>query len=255
MINPLAVEGQRFLVTGASSGLGREIAILLSELGGQVGLVSRNEAGLTATLANLHGRQHKVFPFDLSNLDEIADWLKDVANEMGNLHGMVHSAGVQLTRPLRAMKLSQCEELLRINLSAAIALTQAYSQRAVRAETGSIVLLSSVMGFVGQAALGAYCASKGGLVAFAKSAAIELARNSIRVNCVAPGHVETEMARANETVMTPEQYESIASLHPLGTGTPRDVANAVAFLLAGTGRWITGTTLVLIQVRSDGKID
>ena len=101
------------------------------------------------------------------------------------------------------------------------------------------------MGLVGQTGITAYSVSKGALVSMARSLALELAREGIRVNCVAPGVVQTPMAENAEQKLTPEQHQALEGLHPLGMGTPRDVAYAVAYLLAQTGRWITGTTLVI----------
>jgi len=101
------------------------------------------------------------------------------------------------------------------------------------------------MGLVGQPAVTAYAASKGALIALAKSLAMEWAGDGIRVNCVAPGHVKTEMAAALQSMLTTEQFAAIEAMHPLGVGTARDVAHAIAFLLADSGRWITGTTLIV----------
>ena len=105
--------------------------------------------------------------------------------------------------------------------------------------------MSSVMGIVGQPGIAAYSASKGAVMALCKSLALELAHHEIRINCVAPAVVMTEMSTKFHQQLTPEQVARIESMHPLGIGTPRDVANAVAFLLADTGRWITGSTLVV----------
>ena len=101
------------------------------------------------------------------------------------------------------------------------------------------------MGLVGRPAIAAYSATKGALVSMTRSLALELAPEGIRVNCVAPGFVESEILEQVKSVVTEDQFEAIRKMHPLGFGTPRDVANAVAFLVADTGRWITGSTLVI----------
>ena len=134
---------------------------------------------------------------------------------------------------------------MRINVTAALCLAKAFRQKNVSTAGSSIVYLSSVMGIVGQSGQTAYSASKGALVTLAKSLTLELSRENIRVNCVAPAVVNTEMSEKMFQSLTPEQVKQIESMHPLGIGTPRDVANAIAFLLADTGRWITGTTLVV----------
>ncbi len=245
MINPMELIDRTIMVTGASSGIGRETAILLSQLGARLILIGRNAEQLNKTLASLEGTAHHVYTFDLSNIDEIPRWMKEVTSASGPLHGLVHSAGLQFTRPLRIMSSENIEELMRVNVTAAIFLAKAFRQKGVSADSGSIVYLSSVMGLVGQSGQSAYSASKGALVTLTKSLALELSRENIRVNCVAPAMVTTEMSGKMLELLTPEQVLQIEAMHPLGLGRPRDVANAIAFLLADTGRWITGTTLVL----------
>lgn len=134
---------------------------------------------------------------------------------------------------------------MRVNVVAASALAKGFRQRGVFVEGGSIVLLSSVMGLVGQPGQSLYSATKGALVAMTRSLALELAREQIRVNCVAPAVVMTGMSEQLKQNVSPEQFAQITAMHPLGLGRGEDVASAVAFLLADTARWITGTTLVV----------
>ena len=241
----MELSGRRILVTGASSRIGRETTILLSLLGASVIVVGRNAEQLGITLLSLEGNLHHVYAFDLSNVDEIPRWMKDVTYAIGPLHGLVHSAGVQCTRPLRIMSSESLEELMRVNVTAAIFLAKGFRQKGVSVAGGSIVYLSSVMGLVGQSAQSAYSASKGALVTLTKSLALELSGENIRVNSVAPAMVRTEMSKKMLQLLTPEQIIQIEAMHPLGFGQPRDVANAIAFLLADTGKWITGTSLVV----------
>ena len=245
MTNPLDLNGQTILVTGASSGIGRETARLISELGAHVVLVGRNRDRLAETLQLLEGEGHIAEPFDLASTDEIPQWLKTITASSGRLHGLVHSAGIQRLRPLRVLTSAVLHEVMCTNLDAAVSLTRGFRQKGVCAENGSVVLLSSVMSLVGQAGVVAYAASKGAVNAVTRALAVELAPEHIRVNCVAPGYVETEMAAELWNSLTQAQRSSIESMHLLGMGKPRDVAYAVAFLLAETARWITGTVLVV----------
>lgn len=245
MMNPLDLTGKTILVTGASSGIGRETAHVISQLGGRVILVGRNEGRLAETLDSLDGAGHRIEPFDLSSTDEIPRWLKDLSALCGQLDGLVHSAGIHQLRPLRVLTSEGLNDVMRTNLDAAVSLAKGFRRKGVRGPAGSIVLLSSVMSLVGQTGVIAYAASKGAINAVTRALAVELAPEHIRVNCVAPGYVETEMSAALSSSMTQEQRSAIESMHLLGVGKPRDVAFAIAFLLAETARWITGTVLVV----------
>lgn len=245
MINPMELENRTILVTGASSGIGRETAILLSQLGARLILVGRRPEQLESTLALLEGASHQLHVFDLLDVDDIPRWMKEITRASGPLHGLVHSAGVQITKPLRMLTSSDIDKVMKINVTASFGLIKGFRQKGICANPASVVLISSVMGLVGQPGVSAYSASKGALVTLAKSLALELAKENIRVNCVAPAVVNTEMSEKMISALTPEQVTQIEVMHPLGIGYPRDVANAVAFLLADTGRWITGTTLVV----------
>lgn len=244
-LNPMSLENQRILVTGASSGIGRETASLVAKLGGKVTLVGRNHERLNETLSQLEGAGHFVSSFDLNATDEIPNWIKSLAKEHGSISGIVHAAGVHVLEPLRMLTSEQISELMTVNVQASIGLAKGLRMKGVRSENASLVLLSSVAAFAGDVGLSAYSAAKGALIAATRSLAHELARESIRVNCIAPGMVLTEMAASIQRTMSKDQWEAVERRHLLGLGKPVDVANAAAFLLASTSRWITGTTLVV----------
>ena len=237
--------GRAILVTGASSGIGRETAILLSRLGARLALAGRNETRLEETRAALEGRSHEVAPFDLSIGDEIPAWIKGIASMMGPLDGLVHAAGIQNLLPLKMIENRYVESMLQINVGTAVMLAKGFRQRGVHSDLGRIVFLSSIMGIVGEAGRSLYSASKGAIVALTRSLALELARENIRVNNVAPAYVQTPMFDAAKNQMGQEQFEKLVAAHPLGIGRPLDVAYAVAYLLGDTGAWVTGTTLVV----------
>lgn len=240
------MQGCRVLVTGASSGIGRAAAILLGSLGASVLLNGRDSERLSDTLAQMPGDGHAVVAFDLGDCDRIPGWLNQTAKDHGPLAGIAHCAGAQLTYPLRATSWDHIEKLARLDSGAAIALARGFRQKGVLAEGGgSLVLLSSAAGLVGEPARAAYSASKAALFGLVRSLAVELAREKVRVNCIAPGVVETPMWNQTKRALTEEQARAIEEKHPLGLGAPEDVASAIAFLLADTGRWITGTTLVV----------
>ena len=243
--NPLSLEGRRILITGASFGIGRETAVLLSELGARLVICGRNKERLDETAGNLSGGGHLVECRDLDDLEGIPEWLRGIAERSEPLSGLVHSAGAVLTLPIRALTPSQADKIMRLNWGAAWVLAKAFRQKTVRAETGSIVYLSSVAGLVGEPGLSAYASSKGAVLALTRSLAMELASEKIRVNAVVPGLVKTGMGDDLANRRPPEQYEALLRQHPLGLGSARDVAHAIAFLLAETSRWITGTALTV----------
>ena len=188
MPNPLDLSGRTIVVTGASSGIGRETSIVLGELGARLVLAGRQRDELERTAAALPPGDHRIESFELTNLDAIPAWLKGVADAIGPLDDLVHSAGVHFTLPLRATTPQQFSDLMRVNVDAAFALAKGFRQKSVRraGSSSGVVFLSSVMGLVGQTGISAYSASKGALVSLTKSLALELARENIRVNAVAP---------------------------------------------------------------------
>jgi NAD(P)-dependent dehydrogenase (short-subunit alcohol dehydrogenase family) len=246
MLNPMELVGRRVVVTGGSSGIGRETSILLSRLGAELIVVGRNVDRLESVLTLLEGGPHHFEAIDLSDVNKIPDWFKSVSRKVGTIHGLVHSAGMQFTKPIRVTSPTEMEDMMRINVVAALSLVKGFRQKGVvDALGGSVVFLSSVMGLVGQAGQATYSATKGALVSLTKSLALELAREKIRVNAVAPSMVRTEMMETMFQSLLPDQVAAIEAMHPLGMGDPEDVANAIAFLIANTGRWITGSTLVV----------
>jgi NAD(P)-dependent dehydrogenase (short-subunit alcohol dehydrogenase family) len=237
---------RRVLVTGASSGIGRATSILLSQLGARLVLVGRSPDGLHETLQSLEGSGHRAEYFDLCDLEAIGNFVTSVVASVGPFSGLVHSAATQVTKPLRYLGIKDQQTMMDINYVAALALVKAFRQKSIHANSGSIVLVSSVMGLVGQKGQTAYAATKGALLSATRAMALELADEGIRINCVAPGVVEdTAMTQRARTVLTPEQIGVMRSQHPLGTGTAMDVACSIAFLLSDAARWITGTALVV----------
>lgn len=245
MVNPLDLTGRRFLVTGASSGIGRETAIVISRLGGRLVLTGRDTGRLQQTLESLDGSGHRAEPFDIASGSAIVAWMKTLATD-GAFHGLVHCAGIHRITPLRVADPAILDEVMKINFQSAVMLAKGFRQKVcIAPEGGSIVFLSSVAALVGEGAVSAYSASKAALLGLTRSLAIELAGERIRVNAIAAGFVKSEMSDTLMASLTPEHAEAIRLKHPLGTGTVTDVANSAVFLLADTSRWITGSTLVV----------
>jgi NAD(P)-dependent dehydrogenase (short-subunit alcohol dehydrogenase family) len=246
MINPMDLTGKKILVTGASSGLGKATAVGLSRLGAKLTLVARDETRLKSVYSELESDGHRWISFDLiRDFEKIPQLIKKDALERGPYFGLVHSAGIEKTLPVRAVSSQDYDELMDINTKSAFFLAKGFCQKKCFVPGGGIVFIASVASIVGQGGRSLYCLSKGALVAMMKSMAVELSSKRIRVNTVSPGQIETEMISSVKSKMLPDQYDAIIKEHPLGLGQPDDVAYAVSFLLAETGKWITGTNLVV----------
>lgn len=243
----LALKDKTIVVTGASSGIGRQCAIAAGRLGARLVLFGRDEGRLREVHARLGGEDHLWFSQDLTRFDAIEDLVIRAVAEAGKVSGFVHSAGVEKTLPLRNMRPKDYEEMFAINVTAGFEFARVLSKRKHLAESGgSFVFLSSTMGNVGQSGLVGYCASKGALLSGCKAMALELQSRSVRVNCIVAGHVEgTQMAEALFQNLPEPSRQAIVNAHPLGLGRPEDVANGVVFLLSDAARWITGTSLVV----------
>ena len=237
------LKGKNILVTGASSGMGRAACIRLSNLGATVFLVGRDEQRLAATMENMQGGLHTIIPFDLCNFNDY-EQLFEIIKPHGHLSGLAHFAGIRKTLPIRATKVNDLKDIFNINLFAFMELVRFFSRKNYAQPDGaSIVAVSSVLSLRGAAALAGYGASKAAIDGAVRSFACELASKKIRVNSIAPGHVETEMNLAVKQTISEEAYEQIIKSHPLGIGMPEDVANLVAFLISDEARWITGAVI------------
>jgi NAD(P)-dependent dehydrogenase (short-subunit alcohol dehydrogenase family) len=246
-INPMDLTGQTVLVTGASSGIGRDLCILLSELGAKVILTGRDASRLEETRNQMRDGDHLLSARDLREEVDLVPWMEDLARQAGPIGSLAHCAGMIQMQPLRYLDEVQWLDLMDLNLNTPYRLAKAFRSRNCRSfPVAKILFLSSVAGLRGFSAMSAYSASKAGLIGLCRTLAVELAREGIRVNCVAPGLVSTESA---ENLRGAAGNLKSAGEHPLGIGRPRDVSHLMAFLLAPTGDWITGQTFV-----SDGGL-
>ena len=237
--------GKFLLITGASSGIGEAAALLLDQLGAKLVLIGRNTQKLNEINAKLQGKHHIILEKEITDWTDIKKEFKALCEKNGALDGLVHCAGTHLIKPFKFITDDNIDTMFDVNVKATFRLLQAFRQKGCCAANASIVLLSSVVGQVGQAGVSLYAASKGSIEALAKSLALELAPENIRVNCIAPGIVNTKMTSSLFEKLDSEQIEKIKSMHPLGLGESDDIANGIAFLLSPRSRWITGTSLII----------
>jgi NAD(P)-dependent dehydrogenase (short-subunit alcohol dehydrogenase family) len=243
----MSLSGRHYLVTGASSGIGKQTAILLHHLGAHLSLIDQDKVGLDELhmMFEPNGKTH-TYVADLAETVAIDRLVTECVAKGGALHGVVHCAGIQAIGPVRSLKIDTWRKIFAINTEAALALSKGMaSKKAYAGENGSIVFISSVMGSVGSAGAVPYSMSKAALEGMARSLALEFAPRRIRVNCVAPGFVNTPLLERTEKMWDEIEKRAVEAQHPLGFGQPEDIANAVAFLLADSGRWITGSVLVV----------
>jgi NAD(P)-dependent dehydrogenase (short-subunit alcohol dehydrogenase family) len=241
MYNPFTLEGKTILVTGASSGIGRAVAIESSKMGARLIITARNEERLHETLSQMEGNGHSMFVADLSNEGE----RNQLIEQSPVLNGLVNCAGMGKTLPFQYIDFQSLMAIMDINFTAPTLITAQLVKKKKLSKNSSIVFISSVSGvFCAATGNSIYSASKGAVNGIIKGMAIDLAVKSIRVNSVNPGVVETHIF--DEGIITNEQLEEDKRRYPLGRhGKPEEIAYAVIYLLSDASSWVTGSNLLI----------
>lgn len=237
--SPFSLRGKRILVTGASSGIGRQTALSCAQMGANLVLTGRDPERLAATGSALEGDGHLQVAADLDRQEDI----DRLVAASGLLHGVVHAAGVSRLVPLRLANRAHLDAMFSSNTYAPLLLTRGLLARKQLAAGGSLVFVASVASHIGPMASSAYAASKAALLGMVRSLGQEVARQGIRANCIAPGYVRTPLLDGLQG--TGGNMEGLFELTPLGMGEPEDVAHAAVFFLADASRWITRNYFVV----------
>jgi NAD(P)-dependent dehydrogenase (short-subunit alcohol dehydrogenase family) len=235
-----SLEGKTILVTGASSGLGRQIAIACAQRGARLVVTGRNAERLRETHDQLVGTGHVQVTADLTTAED----RERLAQACGNIDGLVLCFGGQMLSPIRQLKEELMTAMYRTHFLAPVMLTQRLLQIGSIAKQGSVVFMLSTSAHIGTRGVGPYSAMKSGLLGIIRCLAIELAPRKVRVNGISPSVVPTPQLWGEDNEQN-EPLNKERARHPLGLGTPQDVANGAVYLLADASRWVTGTTLVM----------
>lgn len=244
MYNPFSLEGKTVLVTGASSGIGRGIAVECSKMGAKVVINGRNKERLQKTFDQLEGEGHVQIVADLSKQEDI----ERLANEVPELNGFVNSAGIPKICPVKRIDRQTLEEIMNVNAFGPILLTSQLLRKKKLQKKSSIVLIASISGVcMANTGEGPYAATKAALAGYTKTAAFELAAQGTRVNTICPGLVPTEILTLSNEMFSEDQLkETMYGRYPLKrVGTPEDIANGAIYLLSDASSWVTGINLVI----------
>ena len=233
-----SLSGKHVLVTGASSGIGRAVAVACAGMGATVYLTGRNEERLHDTLTLLPGTEHRLFVADLA----VQAQREELVARLPELHGVVHCAGVGSRVLCKFIEKKDLDDVLKINLEAPVLLqTALLSQKRIKKEA-SVVFVASRAPYAPSVGNAIYSASKGAVLAYAKCLALELAPRKIRVNCICPAMVWTDLIVQGG--VTKEELQEAQLKYPLKRyGTPEDVAYLAIYLLSAASSWMTGSEI------------
>lgn len=247
MMDKFSLDGKHILITGASSGIGRQCAVSCSEMGAVITLVARNRERLQDTLKHLYGYGHIIISKDLLDMNSIEEIVKFAVNKNGKIDGFIHAAGIEKTLPLIMHRPNIFEDIFTINTFSGFEFVRIITQKKYHNPYScSIIFIASIMGVVGNGGLTGYSSSKGALIAGVKSLAIETSKKNIRINAISPGYISnTIMFNNKKESLSETAIQDIVKAHPLGLGDTEDVANACIFLLSDAAKWITGTNLII----------
>lgn len=236
--NPFSLEGKIILVTGASSGIGRGVAIACSRMGATIILNGRNEIKLRDTLSHLSGNNHVILAADLTDNDSVME----ITAEMPKLDGIVHCAGIGQRVLCKQLDSKNVDAVMNVNFKGPVLLQQALLAGKKINKGASIVFIASIATWSPSIGNAIYSASKGAIVSYANCLSLELAPRQIRVNCISPAMVWTDLIYQGG--VDEIQLKEDEQKYPLKRyGTPEDIANLAVFMLSDASSWMTGSNV------------
>lgn len=240
-MNAFDLTGKKILITGASSGLGRQAAITLSQYGAQLFITGRNREKLQETLQSLQGKNHEIIIADLAEEKDI----QALADHIPKLNGVLYSVGVSSIVPAAYLQKDEIEKVFDTNFKNILYLNTSLLRKKKFENAASILFISTISAkypFVGGSL---YVSAKTAMEGYARVLALELAKKKIRVNCLRPAFVKGSMLEETREQLSDGVIKQIDKKQPLGLGEPEDVANTIVFFMADASKWITATNLVL----------
>ena len=231
------------VITGGTRGIGKAIALKFAENGADVAIIATSESDAarnTLALLKSMGSDAKLYVCDVSNSDEVARMADMIIKDYGQIDILVNNAGITRDNILPALKDSDIDDVIDVNLKGCMYVTRAFIRSFVKRRSGNIINISSVVGLMGNKGQANYAASKAGIIGFTKTVAREYGKRNIRCNAIAPGYIATEMTAALNEELTKQIEESL----PLGKlGKPEDVADLALFLASASSSYITGEVI------------
>ena len=246
VLQKFRLDGKTCIVTGASRGLGRAMAIALGEAGANVAAIARSENALeeTANVIRSLGRRAISVRCNLRDSDSIAAMVNHVLAEFGQIDVLVNNAGGGDFKPLVEMSDDQWHRIIDLNLSATFRVCRAVGPHMIKRRQGKVINMSSMYGLIGEKNVTAYCASKGAVIQFTRALALEWAEHNIAVNVLAPGYIYTE--RTSSVFDNPALGAPLIERIPMGrVGQPKDLGPLIVYLASDASDFMTGSVIVI----------